>query len=130
LQNLIASQPGAEGKWFAAAKDVGFFDLAIELVSQNPADPRTLARAAKEYVIEQPCFAIASGIASLYWIIQGYGYEISSTDVLAAYSATIQAANMNEEVVAQTKEKILKLLLDETPNSQFVKNILMPYLNK
>jgi hypothetical protein len=31
LRDLVASQPGQEGKWFAAAKNSGFFELAIEL---------------------------------------------------------------------------------------------------
>ena len=28
--DLVANQPGNEGKWFAAAKDADFFELAIE----------------------------------------------------------------------------------------------------
>lgn len=35
LRDLVASQPGNEGKWFAAAKDAGFFELAIELANRN-----------------------------------------------------------------------------------------------
>ena len=49
LRDLVASQPGSEGKWFAAAKDAGLFGLAIELVSKSPTDPRTLVRAARDY---------------------------------------------------------------------------------
>jgi len=33
LRDLVASQPGQEGKWFAAAKDSDLFELAIELVN-------------------------------------------------------------------------------------------------
>lgn len=33
LCDLVASQPGQEGKWFAATKDAGFFELAIELAN-------------------------------------------------------------------------------------------------
>jgi hypothetical protein len=36
LPDLVASQPGNEGKWFAAAKDAGFFKLAIELANRSP----------------------------------------------------------------------------------------------
>ena len=73
LRDLIASQPGAEGKWFAAAKDAGLFDMAIELASSSPTDPRTLARAARDYGKDQPDFAITSGLAALRWISQGHG---------------------------------------------------------
>lgn len=40
LRDLVSSQPGQEGKWFAAAKDADQYDLAIELARTNPADPR------------------------------------------------------------------------------------------
>jgi hypothetical protein len=35
LRDRVASQPGNEGKWFAAAKDAGFFELAIELANRR-----------------------------------------------------------------------------------------------
>jgi hypothetical protein len=44
LRDLIASTPGAEGKWFAAAKDAGLFAVAAELATRSPTDPRTLPR--------------------------------------------------------------------------------------
>lgn len=48
LQDLVASQPGQEGKWFAAAKDAGLYEMAIELANRNPSDRRTLIRAARD----------------------------------------------------------------------------------
>jgi len=92
LRDLVASAPGAEGKWFAAAKDAGLFDVAIELVTRSPTDPRTLTRAARDYAEKQPAFALAAGLAALRWISLGHGYEITGTDVLDAYSAVTQAA--------------------------------------
>jgi hypothetical protein len=49
LRDLVASTPGTEGKWFAAAKDAGLFALAAELANQSPTDPRTLTRAARDF---------------------------------------------------------------------------------
>ena len=40
LRDLIKSTPGTEGKWFAAAKDAGHLDLAIELAQRSPTDLR------------------------------------------------------------------------------------------
>lgn len=77
LNDLIASTPGAEGKWFAAAKDAGLFGVAIELVTRSPTDPRTLTRAARDYAKKQPEFALAAGLAALHWISRGHGYEIT-----------------------------------------------------
>lgn len=45
LRDLADSTPGKEGKWFAAAKNAGLFDKAIELAWESPPDLRTLARA-------------------------------------------------------------------------------------
>jgi hypothetical protein len=128
LQRLIASQPEEKGKWFAAAKDAGFFELAIELVNEHPADPRTLIRAAKEFAFTKPDFAIASGIASLHWIIYNYGYEITTKDVLAAYFAIMEAASAAGILATEIKTEIGKMLIDRRPNSKLVEGILMPYL--
>lgn len=129
LQDLIKSQPGVEGKWFAAAKSAGFYDLAIELVSQNPADPRTLTRAAREFACKKPDFAIASGMASLRWISAGYRYEITSDDVLEAFNAVMEAAYSAGIDAPEMKIKINKLISAEA-NNQFVKSVLIRYLNK
>ena len=110
LRDLIASTPGAEGKWFAAAKDAGMFAMAIDLATNSPTDPRTLTRAARDYVEKQPEFALAAGLAALRWISRGHGYEITGGDVLDAYAAVRQAAAMTnvsvETVNAQIREMI------------------------
>jgi hypothetical protein len=68
------------------------FDEAIALANQAPCDPRTLTRAARDFVERNPAFAVEAGLAALRWLVQGYGYEITSADVWAAYSHTIKAA--------------------------------------
>jgi hypothetical protein len=130
LHDLIASQPGSEGKWFAAAKEAGFYELAIELVGRTPTDPKTLARAAKEYADKNPTFAIASGMASLRWISEGYGYEISGGDVLGAYSSILQAANHVGIDAEQIKRQIGEMRLAEKPNGRFVNDALLKYLDR
>lgn len=71
LRDLVASQPGNEGKWFAAAKDSGLFDLAIELANRSPSDLRALIRAARDFAIERPEFALATGMTALRGIAIG-----------------------------------------------------------
>jgi hypothetical protein len=92
LRDLVASEPGQEGKWFAAAKDAGFFELAIELANRSPSDPRTLTRAARDFAVEQPKFALAAGMTALRGIANGWGYDITGIDVLDAYAAVMAAA--------------------------------------
>ena len=92
LRALVASQPGNEGKWFAAAKDAGLFELAIELANRSPSDPRTLIRAARDYAVERPQFSLAAGMTALRGIANGWGYDITGIDVLDAYAAVMAAA--------------------------------------
>lgn len=92
LRDLVRSTPGQEGKWFAAAKDAGLLNLAIELANYSPCDPRTLARAARDFEDENPSFALEIGLAALSWLDKGYGYEITDDDVRIAYSHMMKAA--------------------------------------
>jgi hypothetical protein len=56
LLDLIEAR-GDKGKWFAAAKDSGFFDIAIECAVAQGADPSTLVRAARDFCGKEPKFA-------------------------------------------------------------------------
>lgn len=124
LRDLIKCSPGVEGKWFAAAKDAGLFDLAIELVKSSPADPRTLTRAARDFADRQPKFALETAHAALRWIAAGHGYEITGLDVLDAHDALTQAsakAGMN----ATQLNELLNTLLDSClPNRDFIRKTL------
>jgi len=93
LDALVASTPGDEGKWFAAAKDAGLFDEALRLASLSPCDPKTLARAARDHAQSHPTFALGAGMIALEWLAEGYGYEITGADVLLAFDSTLQAAD-------------------------------------
>ena len=42
FNDLIESTPGNEGQWFATAKTVKRFDLALALAQRSPCDPNTL----------------------------------------------------------------------------------------
>ncbi len=92
LSDLVRLTPGDEGKWFAAAKDARLFDEAIALANRTPCDPKTLTRAARDFAETNPAFATEAGLAALRWLVQGHGYEITGTDVWAAYAHTTKAA--------------------------------------
>lgn len=92
LKDLIECSPGDEGKWFATAKELGLYELAVELVRDSPCDPKTLARAARDYAYREPAFAQHAGLAALRWLVRGHGYEITSLDVWGAYHDTLKAA--------------------------------------
>ncbi|NPT58799.1 hypothetical protein [Paraburkholderia elongata] len=58
----------------------------------GPTDPRTLARAARDFAQRKPEFAVACGTAALHWMAAGFGYEITGSDVVDAYGALADAA--------------------------------------
>jgi len=93
LTDLIATTPGEEGKWFATAKEIKLFDLALELANRSHCDPKTLTRAARDYLDSEPVFALGSAMAALRWLGEGWGYEVTSADVVAAYDRAIDAAS-------------------------------------
>ena len=123
LRDLAATTPGEEGKWFAAAKDAGLFGEAIRLAMQSPCDPRTLTRAARDFAEEAPSFALEVGMAALHWLVQGYGYEITSDDVWAAYSPTMTAAK-NLGVTDKTRDRIRALVATDPIGDGFVTGVL------
>ena len=124
LHDLVSSQPGNEGKWFAAAKEAGLYEAAIGLVTRSPADPRTLIRAARDYARTQPAFAIASGKAALHWIGRGHGYEILGVDVLNAYQGIMDAARFADMDEIQVKQDLLQLIEHSTHQQKFLHGIL------
>ncbi len=93
LNDLVMTTPGEEGKWFAAAKDAGLFREALALAERAPCDPKTLTRAARDFADDKPEFALGAGMLALYWLAQGYGYEITSADAWAAYSTAMKIAD-------------------------------------
>lgn len=123
LRDLAAGTPGAEGKWFAAAKDAGLLELALDFASRSPTDPRTLIRAARDFAGKDPAFAVGAGLCALRWLAEGYGYEITDGDVRAAYKRTMEAGeamDRREEV----QERIRALVAAEPPGQRFVTQIL------
>jgi tetratricopeptide (TPR) repeat protein len=122
LRDLIASTPGEEGKWFATAKELGMWGEAVALAQTSPCDPKTLARAARDFATEQPAFAVQAGLAALNWLAQGYGYDVTSADVWAAHQATLQAAEAMGDVAA-VKVRMRQVVAQGGPAS-FVAQVL------
>ena len=122
LNDLVASTPGEEGKWFAAAKDAKLYDLALKLAQRSPVDHRTLIRSAQDFSTTEPNFALNSGLLALYWICAGRAYEATVGEVQRAYDLTLQAAD-----TAQGTESVLKRIrqmLENFPHERFVRGVL------
>jgi hypothetical protein len=122
LADLVGTTPGDEAKWFAAAKEAGLYDEALDLASRSPCDPKTLARAARDMADKQPAFALGAGLLSLKWLVAGYGYEVTGSDVWAAYAHTMKAAS-NAGKTAPTLERVKELVATEGAGG-FVSRVL------
>jgi hypothetical protein len=122
LRDLIQQSPGDEGKWFTAAKELGLYDLALELVRDSPCDPKTLVRAARTHGERQPEFAEGAALAALRWLVQGFGYEITGLEVWGAYSAALKAAAALGR--ADETKAIIRNVVAAEPPGGFVRQIL------
>ncbi len=128
LADLVATTPGEEGKWFATAKALGLFDLALELANKSPCDPKTLTRAARDHLASQPAFALGAALAALHWLCQGWGYEVTRLDVVEAYDRAMEAAKAVGEV-NDVQRRIQHLIETGKPVSgRFVRESLIVQL--
>jgi hypothetical protein len=129
LADLVASSPGNEGKWFAAAKSAGLLREAVNLANRSPCDPRTLTRAARDMKDKDPHFALEAGIAALRWLIAGYGYDITGLDVLDPYRFALEAAT-NIGCLNDTKDRIRKMVAADKLIDQFTGKIIRRELDR
>jgi hypothetical protein len=127
LEDLVAGTRGMEGKWFAAAKDAGLYEEAIELANRSPCDPKTLIRASRDAVTTRPQFAVEAGITALRWLVAGYGYEITGLDVWAAYDQCMKAADL-AGCREQATARLRRIVEQDCQRDHYVLKILGPKL--
>ena len=123
LADLVKTTPGDEGKWFAAAKDAGLFAGGAGPGERTPCDPKTLTRAARDHADDQPAFALGAGLLALYWLAQGYGYEITGADVWAAYSTTMKVAERMGKA-DEVRADIRRMAVSVQDGGNFVARVL------
>ncbi|PUB74135.1 MAG: hypothetical protein DBO99_19305 [gamma proteobacterium symbiont of Ctena orbiculata] len=124
LSDLIATTPGEEGKWFATAKELELYDLALELANRSHCDPKTLTRAARDYLDSAPEFALGSAMEALRWLSKGWGYEVTSVDVVEAYDRALDAAsklNKVDDITSKIRELVER---NECASTLFVRQSL------
>jgi len=123
LGDLIASTPDDEGKWFATAKTLKRLDLAMKLAWRSPCDPKTLTRAARDYLNDEPAFATEVALAALHWISEGHGYDLTGQDVQDPYRYAHEGARMvgHEERVAL---RLRPILTGDGPARRWMRQVL------
>jgi hypothetical protein len=91
LLDLIEAH-GPRGKWFAAAKDAGCLDVALECAADRFSDPSTLIRAARDFTEKDADFAADVALWAIKNLLAGGGYETTGLDMIRAYQHLINAA--------------------------------------
>jgi hypothetical protein len=122
LHDLVASTPMEPGKWFAAAKDAGLLELALDLANRSPVDHNTLIRAAVDHVETSPVFAMQAGLTALRWILAGRSYDVTESDVRDAFDAIKRSAS-NLGNIEDGLNRV-RGLLDAHPADRFVREAL------
>jgi len=129
LTDLIAASPGQEGRWFATARSLRFFNLAAEIAQRAPCDPRTLNRAAGERLMHDPIFAFDVAVAALRWIAEGHGHLIDGADVLEAYDiAALAARRLDRRAVL--REQIAVICGGKGASAEWTRRLLAPQLEE
>jgi hypothetical protein len=122
LDDLVATTPGEEGKWFAAAKDAKLFGKAIALANLTPCSPQTLTRAARDFANTNPTFALEAGVTAIRWLAQGHGYEVSALDVRDAHTHTMSAARRAGR--ADEVRSLIRHYVTDGPRREFMTSVL------
>ena len=91
LLDLIQTH-GDKGKWFAAAKDAGFLDIALDCAAVHNADPSTLIRAARDFSGKEPKFAATVALFAITHLLEGGGYDPPVSEVNEAIKHLFAAA--------------------------------------
>lgn len=108
LIDLIEAR-GERGKWFAAAKSAGFFDVALDCARLGATEPATLVRAARDFVESEPRFSAQIALQAIFDLLAGRGYEPTTLDLSRAcdHFSTASARNGDTESVEDTLRRVL-----------------------
>lgn len=104
----LAASSGEPARWFAAAKDAGLLDLALQFANEGRTDPRTLSRASRDLLQKDARFSLQIGRLAVLRILEGYGYELTSVDAIDAYNH-LMAAALTLGVTPQARADVMAL---------------------
>jgi hypothetical protein len=106
------------GQWFAAAKEAGFLDLALEFAAKS-ASAGTLARAARDFIQSNPEWAAQVAVIVLRELITASSLEPQRQETIMASGALLDGARAMGKIewVRSAIEKLLDLRPSEMGRS-------------
>ena len=105
----LAESNGDPGRWFVPAKNEGELAMALEFAQKGRTEPRTLNRAAREFMDSAPLFAFDVGRLAVERILAGHGYEITALDLLTVCENFMEAAN-RLGMLAEAKQELAEIV--------------------
>lgn len=130
LDRLVATTPGSEGRWFAAARQAGMLDAALALAERTPAEPATLITAVKNHAESDPAFAHACGRLAAEGLAAGHAFDPDKIDVDALAWGLVRAARaLGREV--ESDEPLLEAMAQHaSPVAAYWIRLLAPALQR
>ncbi|MFC1762971.1 hypothetical protein ACFL6U_12940 [Planctomycetota bacterium] len=117
---------GSKGKWFAAAKNAGFLDIALSCAKSRDGDPNTLLRATRDYAEKDAEFAVSVGIEAIMIFLTADFYDpITSMDIKQAYNQVAKVAEkaaIDSQFSAGLSRRVLK---ESNKIKPALKNVIM-----
>jgi hypothetical protein len=101
------------GKWFAAARQAGYLDIARECARSGLVEPKTLVTAARDSLPADPAFSYEIALRALDLMVKGYGYDLAVIDIKPAFDILFEAADALS--VGEWAEASVRELLDRRP---------------
>ncbi|MEA3280816.1 MAG: hypothetical protein U9Q38_09500, partial [Thermodesulfobacteriota bacterium] len=117
LMDLIESS-GDKAAWFSSARQAGFLNIAEECAFSGIVNPKTLIRAARDAKESDPRFTSRIAYRAIDNMLQGHGYEMTTSDLTQAFDHLMTAAK-NLQIMSQTIKE-LQMLLDQK-SSNYIK---------
>ena len=129
LMDLIEAR-GDKGKWFAAAKDAGHLDIALECASLGTTEPATLIRAARDFSETEPRFAAQMALQAIEDLLEGCGYEPIGLDIMKAYDCLMKAARNCGATDWATAEVERLLARGSPPHDRLMRQALVSHVKQ
>lgn len=130
LDRLVATTPGSEGRWFAAARQAGMLDAALALAERAPAEPATLITAVKQHAESDPAFAHACGLLAAVGLAAGHAFDPEKIDVDALAWGLVRSARALGLEAEPGRPLLEHMTQHATPMATYWTGRLAPALQK
>ncbi len=126
----IINRTENKASWFASARQAEFLDIAKDCALSGLIEPETLIRAARDTTDSEPEFAAVIALRAIDLLLQGYGYETTTSDTISAFKHLMKATK-NLRSITWAIFELKRLINREPPNYDKVsQKVLINFLNK